>query len=475
MSILTYNGVILPYANCTQFSQEAVDDEESHTDWYCTKFDITVQSVIHYDYLATLCAGNSNLVALLSVSPPPTVADLMKAVRVELLRRRRTLSFTFNGVQLIAQPQSGLPGSVDAKNGPMPQSCTVTALTNTSFIVTYRVVAHYWENNTLDTTNTPPAAGRNTNNPGNAVLFNRWTERVEMDSRMYSRRSRQGKYAIRSDNSQGLTADQLRNSFATVGVSNGFLRDSSNYTLTPDGLAIQYNVVDREVFKMPPAPAYEAEGEYTEFYNRGGAIRFGEVRVKLKGAVFTPQADLLTACVNVAVNKILLGQIGATVRTQGALRSATDAVSVLEKGSIRVSLYDNEVEVRITVMFAPTGVQAGTLSSPTVGWSPGVTQQAPDQNTGTAAPIISPLQRFQGIAGVRAGALVYTPGSDNNTQRTPPAYLPYGSAGILLQAAAYYDPSLTSNSLNPNTWQMAAGILPGQAGQAREPLPPPGT
>ena len=44
MSILSYNGVTLPYAYTTVFNQEAVGDS-SNTDWMITRFDINVHDL----------------------------------------------------------------------------------------------------------------------------------------------------------------------------------------------------------------------------------------------------------------------------------------------------------------------------------------------------------------------------------------------------------------------------------------------
>jgi hypothetical protein len=54
MSLVTYNGVVLPYPMHSQFSQEAVKDE-SGTDWMYLKFDIAVQCVVSSDYMRLLC------------------------------------------------------------------------------------------------------------------------------------------------------------------------------------------------------------------------------------------------------------------------------------------------------------------------------------------------------------------------------------------------------------------------------------
>src|SRR5690606_15107838 len=114
-------------------------------------------------------------------------------------------------------------------------------------------------------------------------------EIIEIDDRNYSRRTREGKYRIRSDNFQGQIADQFRRDLAVVSIPNGFLRKSAKYTQTPDGLGLEYHIVDEEVYKPPPAPAFKAQGSYTEEVTRGGVNRYCEVNVRLEGDKITDQ------------------------------------------------------------------------------------------------------------------------------------------------------------------------------------------
>lgn len=128
MSVLSYNGVYLPYSFTTGFRQEAVYDDMSGTDWILTRFDIQIQCVVNADYATQLAP---ELVGIQTRS----AADVMNIIRSRLLKPRKRLSFKFNGVELIPQPQEGIgsPGDVDARNGPQPQSCILIELTNTAF------------------------------------------------------------------------------------------------------------------------------------------------------------------------------------------------------------------------------------------------------------------------------------------------------------------------------------------------------
>lgn len=418
MSQVIYNGVTIPYAFHTSFRQEVVYDDMGGTDWTCTRFDIEIQAVINSDY------ANMIYPALEGVTD--NAAVFMKAIRTALLQPRRQLQVTFNGVDLIPAATAGL-GTVDVKNGPKPQHCNITQLTNTTFLVSYRIIAHYWENNSVDPlANDPPDIV--TNAVGNNVLFNRWTESVEIDGIGMSKRVRDGKFVIRSDNRQDLIADQLRSQMAVVGVPQGFLRESANYTVSADGLAIQYHIVDVEVFKNPPFPAFKATGTYSESAPMNGPLRYLECNLRLEGPKSVAQDRLVSLAAAIVMSK--MGRQISIINPQ----KLSSAIPVMQ--AVRVGMYENWVEVMVRVQ-TPIG-----------------------------------KSRTQGIVQSLEG-MTYTPGSDAVVAGGPtaptPAYSDRGTGIQLLQAAAYYDPSITTTMLDKTTGQFNTLALEvGQAGVHQE-------
>ncbi len=409
-------------------------DEVGNTDWYITAYDIQVQAVLNMNYIATifpsLALGTNTagqVLPLLTRSP----ADIVKIIRGKLLQPRQQLSFKFNGYELIPTAITGNPGTVDSQNGPKPLYCNIVQLNNETFLVDYRITARYWEN--LSTTTPYPP----TNFNGNVVLYNRWTETVEIDKANYTKRLREGNYVIRSDNTLGRTADggdRIRNRFATLGVPSGFIRESARYTVTPDGLGIQYNIVDREVYKYPPKPAYEASGKYTEISSRGGGKRYGHVQVHLKGSkdgINCSQASLVALAAAVCGARLLIGASTAAIRQQSNIPLRA-FIGIIEKAVLTVDMYENEVECQMQALFAKT------------------------------------RQQLAGVGGMdfEDPGFTASPFSDGVDARQP-RYLTYGTAGYGLRAAAYFDPSLFT-ALNAATGQMDGGLMPGEAGRTRE-------
>lgn len=434
MSQVIYNGITLPYPVVTQFDQETQYDDIGQTDWYLTRFTIGVQTIINTNYVNMLLNDVKN-------NEPLSAAEIMSIVRSRLLTPQKPLRVNYNGVDIVPRKVAGLPGamSVDAMNGPKPQLFNAMQLTNTTFLVNWKVVAHYWECNRYE--NDPRTLINQRTSP---VLYNRWTETVEIDNRNFSTISRKGKFVIRSDNHELQIVDMYRDQFAVLATPPNFLRVRHSYTVSPDGLGIEYDIQDREVFKMPPQPAFEAEGKYTETAPvRGQAFRFGEAWVRMKGqnnrGFVLPlniplvtnlgrggQQGLLNIAISVVTSKVLI---------QG-VANQRGTIDLPEQFQITTNMYDNEVEVRMRAILMPSG--------------------------GTAAENNRRIQRIPGFTNVTR--LTVTPFSEpGGPSAIRPTYLARGSAGRVLQAAAFFDPCLSKQDLVINqAGQTRTGSEPGK-------------
>lgn len=415
MAVVTYNQITLPYAFTSEFIEEPVRDQESDTDWHLTRYTVGVQTVIHADYLNQLASGFFDSGGQpLSTNP----VDIMRRIRFFLKQHRKQLQVSINGVDMIPAAQGNNTGTVDAMNGPKVQACQFFQLTNTSFLLNFRVVAHYWEN-----LGEFPEPG-DPNKLGNNVLYNRWSESVEIDGCNYSKYTRDGVYRIRSDNALGKSADQVREDMAVLGVLNGCLRESSTFSVSPDGLECRYRVMDREVFKKPPDPAFEADGDYIESTNRGMGVRYGEVRVMLRGSKTTSQARLINVAIAVATSILFKrGQVLAS--------TPKGNFSLIELARLRRSLYRNEVEFHIRAMI-------------TVAAKTAVNGIAAFKNMNTSTPL--------------SDGVIYTPPYTSRGTLGKP------EGGLLLHAAAYWDPNLVGTIIDNTNNQLTAGLEPGQAG-----------
>lgn len=405
MSLVIYNGISLPYAYHTHFQQEAVYDE-SGTNWIATKFDISIQCVLNTNYVTIIDP---------TVAAGANPATIMATIRRKLLKPRQQLQIIVGGVNLVPNLQAGNKGYVDAMNGPQPQSCQIAELTNTTFLVVWRVTANFWES--------PLSAGTGTANAvGNNVLSNRWSESVSINQRKYSTRVRQGIMMIRSDNAGAKIADEVRQQMAVVGIPQGFFRTGAEYVVDPNGLAIRYTITDEEKWLMPPKPAYQAEGHYIESAGVPGQPRMATVRVLLRGAKDSKQSDLITEAVAVGMSKV-------NAEKGNALK-----IAWLNNISLRLELYDNEVE------FTASWVMNAKRSR----FGKGAIKLAAQDNVPYARGTQPPL--------------------DSEPGKPPPAWTLRGTAGLLLQAAAYYDPSVAATKIVEQQGQLSPGKEVGRVG-----------
>lgn len=415
MSILTYGGdssgggITLPYPFSTNFEQTAVYETEGNTDYIVTKFNINVQAILNANYVDYVGGGMTEF----NTENP---ADMMVEIRRKLLAPRKRLSFKVSGTELIPFiPNQN--GTVDCINGPQPQYCNIQQLTNESFMISFGIIANYWENQT--------ANGLTNRNIGSPVLWNRWSEQVTYDETMHATKNRSGKYFIRADNNAGQQADQLRVSMAVVAIPAGFLRQRARYKIDPNGLAMEYELEDKEVDKMPPSPAFKADGHYAETTTAGGATRMAQCWVRLQGAKNTDRSALIQAAVAVCSAKMNLGGV-LTLKSNNQFRA------MLSNAAIRVGLYDNWVECTMQCAMQPRTTANGQ-------------------------------GRVQGVAGPNFANFAITPGSDGVNFQPPYQYRGTAPGATLLQAAAYYDPSLKA-TLDKQTGQMTQGKVPGTAG-----------
>lgn len=423
MAVLTYNGVTLPYTNITNFEQVVVYEEVGGVDVYLQRFDITAEAVINMNFASLVSPATAAAPA--GDTAGHNAAALMAVVRTKLRAPRKTLSVKFNGIELIPQTMVGNSGTVDAKNGPQPQFCNCVWLSNDTFIVQFRVVAHYWEKPDPLLATYPVV-----NNHANPVLYNRWTESVSIDQNMMTRYTRAGQFAIRSDNQEGRIADRFRDQMAVVGVRAGMQRTRADYTQSPDGLILKYTVEDAEFYKPPPPLATKAEGYYTESTSVGGATRYGTVYLRLEAPKVVPQARLLRQCIEICTSKLRTNGAGVIAGRPG---EAINTLGIIQAGYVKVDMYQNVVECQIKTF----------LNAPRI--------------------------RIAGLPATHDDIMTATPLSDDRNTIGIQT-LGRGTQGVLLRAAAYYDPSLLDTALVPRpaaddavsaTARDAATYLPG--------------
>ena len=454
--LITYNGISLPYSETSEFTEESVYDDLSKSDLIATRFVIVTKFLVNINYIKLL---SPTIASQLEVITNPAPIDIMQILSRRLREPRKSLSVKCNGRELIPNPIGKNPGTVDAMNGPQPQYCKYTQLTSTTFIIEYKVIAHYVLNF---------YANQGKTLEGGDYLYNKWEETVALEESGYSKRTRNGEFKIRSDNVKGLIPDMLRTELAVVSIPEGFVRESSRYAQSSDGLTLKYTIVDREVHRFPPPPAHKAEGYYVETGRGfGAAIRRGECYVKLTGAKGTDPAKLMFRAIEVVAAKLKIADVSPEIqRIKNPNAGQPIGIplpfvhprvepdflfvpkGIPEQIDARINMYQNIVEYRVIARFVGPKRKRATEEDLRVGFTP-------------------------------------VPFSALPKGGTQPTYYDRGSAGLLLLAASYHDPVLEDVKLekqkhSPEPFPEKTttgkdhvelgnlGILPGEAGKKKE-------
>lgn len=293
--------------------------------------------------------------------------------------------------------------TVDARNGPHPLRFNILEITDKAFLVDLAIESH-WAANT-------------TNTEAGSILSHRWSEESVVDRHFLTTKTRKGRIAVASSEynsskkEKGL--DQLRDTLVSCSIPRGFIRLKSRYNVEESGVVMGYDHIDEEQFRMCPDGSTEADGEMHVMTQRQGTPgRFQTCWVMLRGPKrdTSEPAKLIKTAVSICYSKLRLN--GGFFPT---------------KAEFKEKLWRNEVFVSLSG-FCKSKVKLLDLQESLKGFGKTV-----------------PLQ---------VGFNSPNPGSR-------------GTAGLLLHAAAYHDPTLgqtlvpSDNSVKATGALSQAGLIPG--------------
>lgn len=341
-----YNGVYLDYVKTLEFSVEPWLDEYG-VDEIGSKYTVRVRGII------TPPEGN--------ISPLR-----LSQVRDRLSEVRKPFIYSINPVEQIR-----VSSGVDDKLGPMPLATTVTEATSGTFLVETGMVVHL--------ANCQRSCGGRVT-AISSIASCRWTQTESFDQNWFSHLSTKGRLVVRS--SLLLSADNFRG-FATPGLLPDYQRQSATYTLSPDGLTLDFEFEDQEVFRLPPFPASKVTGVFSVNVENPGVNRIGTVALTLEGTKGFSTKSLLDRGFSMAVAKL---------RADGLQNDVTP----IWWGQFDEDLFNNRVSLRVSAKLAPIRARPPAAPDPTAplpvmpsaGWG---TQGLAFNQPGIAPPIRSRL------------------------------------------------------------------------------------
>lgn len=304
MSILRYNNLELSYALTISHEMGPVTDD-SHTDQTLTSIRIACSSIITPGLLPAI-AGESDPAAILT------------RIRHLLTQPRAPIYYALDTNQAVVN----LPGGRDDANGPWPdeRAITVQYTTPDTILVTFSVEVRIKD--------------CGTQNPS-APLSIRWEDSFSMDERFRARWDRRGT-AILSSRST-FTADYMRRNWIAPVVAPGFARTGASYTLSRDGLRVDFQFVDEQIRWAPPYPATNMTIVQSESTTESGqGMRFGSVVVDLEGSIGADPTDLLRIAARVAVARIAAAK--PQLILNGTVFGKTEVKTQEDRDSVRLTL-----------------------------------------------------------------------------------------------------------------------------------------
>jgi hypothetical protein len=318
MSVYTYNNVTLQHCRTLEFRVESKRDS-TNTDHIYNEYTVRVRGFVATSQGAFPGVGDS-------LSTAATLA----LIKAQLETPRRSFTYSIAGTTLVSVGQ-GFATLLDAKIGPDPQPAVVREVTSGTFLVEHGVTCRVVDcDNQCDATD--------------PVLSLRWTQTESFDENWFSHLTTQGRLIVRSDLLQ--SADNFR-ALATPGILPDYQRKSSKYTLSPDGLELEFQFEDVEVDRLPPYPATKASGSFTVMADKTYK-RVGQVNVHLEGPKGTSRATLMVRALAMCYSK--LGAEGF----RNPFPGGDPAKSIpLVWGTFREDLFAPVVDVVMNAMLPP--------------------------------------------------------------------------------------------------------------------------
>ena len=320
----------------------------------------------------------------------PVTSQTLNALKAELETPRKSMAYTIGTDVIVSIPA----GSIDAKIGPEPLPCRITEVNTGTFMVECGCIVRVVDCD-KNCPFTPVGSrsgrgldliGQGINAPGRSpILSLRWTQTETFDENWYSHLETTGHLIVRSDFLQ--SADNFR-PLATPPLLSDYIRTVSKYTISPDGLMLNFHFEDVERDRLPPFPATKAKGTYTVESNNG-VLRYGTVHIRLEGQKGTSRQQLLVRACQMCYSKL------------NADKFMTPAAPVIS-GVFVEDQFEPAVEVSMRALMSNIN-KKGVIST-----SSDVFSKAANILTNTL-PFLGPIGAPFAIPGIIKGIEAFTP------------------------------------------------------------------
>lgn len=309
-----YNTVPLGLIDTAEIASRAVNDPLANKDLMYVENTIRMESIVAPGIVPAL--------------PGESPAQTMVRVAHLLAQPRRPFVYAVNGIPLFQSD------GLDPAGGPMPVPPKITQIAAGGFRIEFQIVV---------CTNECPER----NFPAPVWLSLRWTQDQVIDEANYSTIVMTGRLVAAANMLKKLKSiDDLRG-VVVPPVPPNFIRHSK-YTISADGLTLDFIHTDQEQFIMPPADAVKLKGTARHYFVKGGGKWYAEVNVALEGRKDAPKWRLMATCLSIAFNRLKKAQ---------PLGQQKQKLMILE-GSMEESFEKNGVQVKLLAITAAPNMAA---------------------------------------------------------------------------------------------------------------------
>ena len=287
---LQYGDITIQNCQTERFEQSCRYDETG-TDLIYHEFNIDVSGIV--------ALGASGGFHGVNVSGADAT-EIMRDVHAKMMHPRQEFIYSVGGTTLLAASPDVQYTNRDVNNGPKPQSCNITHIAgNKVYRIRFSIqvcivlcVGEHKDYLTGQTVTVPFSSS--------PILNNRWSLIDTKDENLYTTRTWTGILRVAHT---AVNPNWLRH-MCLPHQTKGFRRQRMNWTATPDGLSLKYEITDKQEYQAPPHPATTMRGTYTESVGAGGKLGHARVNVELQGPPDAAKDDLYVRCVQICLDRI---------------------------------------------------------------------------------------------------------------------------------------------------------------------------
>lgn len=290
-STVTYNGVTIRNCLTRMFEQENVLDE-SGTDTLFYRFRLSVVGYIHLHANA-----NSKTKITGPNAESGSIATQHRAIRAKLMENRKDFLFSVGNIELLRAT-----ASTDVNNGPHPQKFDIIHIGGIGMLrVSFTIEICKVE-----------CGGSDVSGESLGVLSNRWSINEDFDHNWFATRTVRGRLRVASIS---LNPQAFRG-WVVPPLQRGFKRQRMSFTTATNGLELEYEITDQQVFAAAPNPAKSWTASHVES-TTDGVNAFGSVAVRVEGHPGVDKRELVSLAAKICEARLKLRESSGNFLLEG--------------------------------------------------------------------------------------------------------------------------------------------------------------